>query len=131
MTLPKAIARANRIGINQVTRHFAGRVPPFAMLLHRGRRSGREYRTPIMTFRCGDTLIIALTYGPDTDWVRNLRVAGGGALLYRGERYELREPTVIDTARAAPCLPPLVRAALRVMRVGDFLQVRAAAERGA
>ena len=128
MTLPKAIARINRVGINQITRHFAGRVPPFAMLIHRGRRSGREYRTPIMTFRCGDRLIIVLTYGPDTDWVRNLCKAGGGELIYRGRSYELREPTWIDSGRAAPCLPPIVRIALRVMRVGDFLQTRATAK---
>lgn len=128
MTLPNVIARANRVGINRITRHVAGRVPPFAMLVHHGRRTGREYRTPIMTFRCGDTLIIALTYGPDTDWVRNLRVAGGGELIYRDRSYELREPTLIDTARAAPCLPPIVRIALRMMRVGDFLQTRATAK---
>ena len=48
MTLPAAIARLNRIGINRLTRRMAGRVPPFALIEHTGRRSGTRYQTPIM-----------------------------------------------------------------------------------
>lgn len=126
MRLPRAVARLNRYGINQITRHFAGRVPPFAMLVHRGRRSGREYRTPIMAFPCDGGFVIALTYGRGTDWERNMQAAGGGELIYGGRRYLLGAPGPIEVDRAGRCLPAIVRAALRLMRVDAYLHCPAA-----
>ncbi|HWK81167.1 MAG TPA: nitroreductase/quinone reductase family protein, partial [Thermomicrobiales bacterium] len=63
MPLPRAIARANRNGLNRLTRRFAGRIPPFVLLTHTGRRSGAAYSVPLMAFRHGDAFVIALTYG--------------------------------------------------------------------
>ena len=33
-----------------------------------------------MAFRDGPTVTIALTYGPDVDWLRNVRAAGGARM---------------------------------------------------
>jgi deazaflavin-dependent oxidoreductase (nitroreductase family) len=124
MTMPKAVARFARDVINPVTRHFAGRMPPFAIVRHVGRWSGREYRTPIMVFRSPDGLVIALTYGPGTDWVRNVFVAGEATIEYGGRDVAVDAPRLANTAEAQRWLPWPVRIALRVMRVGDFLVVR-------
>jgi hypothetical protein len=59
---PKSVARFNRAVTNRVTRLFAGQVPGFGIIIHRGRRSGRVYRTPINLFRIPDGFLIALTY---------------------------------------------------------------------
>jgi hypothetical protein len=40
--------------INPVTRPVATRLPSFGILTHRGRKSGRLYRTPMNVFRRGD-----------------------------------------------------------------------------
>jgi deazaflavin-dependent oxidoreductase (nitroreductase family) len=121
----RTIARFNRVGTNRLTHHFAGRVAPFAILVHRGRRSGRAYRTPIMAFPCEDGFLIALTYGRGTDWERNVRAAGGGDLIYRGTRSRISGAVPIHTDRAVPCLPGIVRAMLRLTRVDDYLQFHA------
>lgn len=123
MPLTRGIARLNRVGINRVTRRVARWLPPFALLIHRGRRSGREYRTPIIAFPCHEGFVIALTYGTGTDWERNVRAAGSAELVYRRRRYTLGEPVLVGADRAGPCLPWVVRAALRLMRVDEFLQL--------
>jgi deazaflavin-dependent oxidoreductase (nitroreductase family) len=72
MPIPMAIARFNRTVTNRITSRFAGRIPPFVMLEHRGRKSGKRYRTPLMLFHQGPYVLIVLTYGERTDWLRNL-----------------------------------------------------------
>src|SRR5438128_2213302 len=57
---------------------------PFAVIRHVGRRSGKPYETTIMIWPMGDGFVIALTYGPEVDWYRNLRASGHGTLLWRG-----------------------------------------------
>jgi len=52
--------------------------PIFAIVEHRGRKTGRVYRTPVAARRSGDGFIIALAFGAQVDWYRNLVAAGGG-----------------------------------------------------
>jgi deazaflavin-dependent oxidoreductase (nitroreductase family) len=124
MPLSMRIARVNRIGVNRITRRFAGRFPPFAVVRHRGRRSGRQYETPMMAFRRGDSFVLALTYGAKTDWLQNLIAAGGGELEYGGSRIPIDSPELAGWEIGRE-LPALVQFALHVIRVEDFLVVRA------
>nr|WP_239000993.1 nitroreductase family deazaflavin-dependent oxidoreductase [Jiangella asiatica] len=95
-------------------------MPGFGMLTHRGRSSGRVYRIPIMVFRVDSGFAIALTYGADTDWVKNVLAAGGCELQTRLRRYHLVEPRLVhDEDRAA--MPVGVRQILALQRVDDFL----------
>ena len=48
------VRRANRHVANPVLGPFAQRLPGFAVLLHVGRRSGRQYRTPVNLFVAAD-----------------------------------------------------------------------------
>jgi deazaflavin-dependent oxidoreductase (nitroreductase family) len=124
MPLPSRLARFNRRVTNPVTRRFAGRVPPFAIVVHRGRTSGKEYRTPIMAFRSPGGFAIALTYGPKTDWVRNITAAGTARLIYRRQQVPISEPRLVHTEEVRRLLPAPVRFVLRLARVDDFLLVR-------
>lgn len=120
MPLPQALARANRKVTNRIARRFAGRLPPFAMIEHVGRKSGKMYRTPIMIFRSGAIFAIALTYGPDTEWVRNVRQAGTCELEYGGRHLTLIEPRIAPLAEA-PHIPLPVRLVLKSIRVDYVL----------
>jgi hypothetical protein len=84
MPIPRVVGRWNKAGLNRLTRQVAPWVPGFGVIVHRGRRTGRRYRTPVNVFPAGDQYVIALTYGPDTDWVKNVLAAGGCTLLTRG-----------------------------------------------
>ena len=120
MPLPMTIARLNRRGVNRLARRFAGRLPPFALLEHVGRSSGTRYQTPIMVFRREGDFVIALTYGPKTDWVRNVLAVGSARLVYGGRDIVLDAPRLAGWEIGRE-LPAVVRLALRVFRVRDFL----------
>jgi len=125
MPIPYAVARLNRVGLNRVMRHVAPYVPGHAVVVHRGRRSGREYRTPVLVFPHGDRYVFALTYGRGTDWEKNVRAAGAFELLVRGRRIHLTDPHVYrDEARTD--VSPLVRPAITLLGVTDFLAARRA-----
>ncbi len=121
MPLPPALGRFNRRVTNRVTRTFAGRLPGFAIVVHRGRVSGREYRTPVNAFqRPGGHYAVMLTYGPDTQWVQNVLAQGGCTLEIRGRRVELGNPRVVhDPARRSAPAP--VRVVLRLINADQFL----------
>ena len=120
MVIPKRVALFNRVVTNRITGHVAGRLPGFGIVLHRGRRSGHPYRTPINVLRGGDGYVAALTYGPDTDWVKNVLAAGGCELEVRRQRVRLTDPRVVhDETRSA--VPPGVRQLLGMLGVTDFL----------
>ena len=123
MPVPASMTKVNRRIINPVTSKFAGRIPPFSMLDHIGRTSRKHYRTPIMAFRSGNDFIIALTYGPSTDWVRNVIAAGGCTIEYRRNRIELIDPELLQGDPATLPFPWVVQQALRVMKVTNFLSL--------
>lgn len=124
MPLPRQVAKFNRIAANPVIGLFAGRIPPLALIAHRGRRSGRRYRTPVVGWFAGDEFIVPLTYGPDTDWVRNVRSAGEGRLIRRGRIYRIDAPTIGQGIRRAPGIPRLIRRLLPVIKVDHYLRLR-------
>jgi deazaflavin-dependent oxidoreductase (nitroreductase family) len=129
MPAPRWLARANRIGLNRVVKYIAPLLPGFGVVIHRGRRSGREFRTPINLFRRRDGFVVALTYGSDSDWVKNVVAAGGCEVITRRRRYRLTDPQLyVDEDRSEmPKVPP-VRYILGLVGVSEFLHLRVAAE---
>ena len=101
--------QVNRVFTNHVFGTFAWLVPPFAVVRHVGRRSGRIYRTPVVAFRSGAGFVIPMTYGRDVDWARNLVSARGGELERVGRRVALRNPRIVGFDQAADRLPAAAR----------------------
>jgi deazaflavin-dependent oxidoreductase (nitroreductase family) len=123
MVAPRWLARANRHGLNKVTGRFADRLPGFGVVTHTGRKSGRRYRTPVNLFRTAHGYQVALTYGPDSDWVRNVLAAGGCEITTRGRTEQLTDPELRhDPSRAG--MPTPVRTVLGVVGAEDFLHLR-------
>jgi hypothetical protein len=50
----------------------------YSIVNHVGRTSGRHFRNPVSAFPLGDGYVIAVLYGLESQWVRNvlLRAAG-------------------------------------------------------
>ena len=111
--------------VNPVTRLVAGRLPGFAIVTHRGRRSGQVHRTPMNVFRDGNDWIFALTYGSDVHWVQNVLAAGEAEIEVGGRIVRLVEPSLfVDERRRL--MPQPVRFFLGLMRVTEFLRMRPA-----
>jgi deazaflavin-dependent oxidoreductase (nitroreductase family) len=106
MEFPQGLARFNRHVTNPIQRMWAGWLPPFAIVEHVGRRSGKPYRTPVNAFYTSvdgkPGVAIVLTYGPDRDWLKNLRAAGGGKMRRNAKSFGIAEPRVVPKAEAAP-----------------------------
>jgi len=105
MRFPQRLARFNRHITNPIQRMWAGWLPPFAIVEHVGRRSGKPYRTPVNAFyttvdgRVG--VAIPLAYGPDRDWLKNLKAAGGAQVRRNSTTFGVADPRVVTKAEAA------------------------------
>jgi deazaflavin-dependent oxidoreductase (nitroreductase family) len=103
--------------LNPVMMTMAGRrhVRMAAQVRHVGRKSGRRYVTPVAAQRTGDTFVVPLTFGNQSDWSRNVLAAGGGTIRLNGVDFRVHQPELADRAEAKS----LVRAAFNpVMRAG-------------
>ena len=118
MELSRGVARFNTLVNNRLQGLYAWLVPPWAVLLHEGRRSGRAYRTPLLAFKRDETLIIALLYGEESQWLRNLIAAGGGRFVRKGRTFELGTPRVVKTEEAVE-LERLSAPARRYCKLAD------------
>ena len=119
MPLPRALARFNRVVVNRLLRPLATVLPHFGVVVHRGRVSGREYQTLVNWWRDEETAIVALTFGSDVDWLKNLSAAGGGAIVNRRRTYSLGMPEVIGP-EGRRRMPGAVRVMLDSIGVDQF-----------
>jgi deazaflavin-dependent oxidoreductase (nitroreductase family) len=124
LPLPRKLARFNRRVTNRLTRRIAPWAPGFAIVRHVGRRSGRVYRTPVNVFRDDGRYVFALTYGKESDWVRNVLASGGCEIETRRRTIALRSPELFtDPTRES--VPRPVRWILGLLGVDDFLALTA------
>jgi deazaflavin-dependent oxidoreductase (nitroreductase family) len=77
------------------------------LLTVQGRKTGREYSTPVDVMDHDGSLWLVAAYGV-TSWVKNLRTAGS-AMLSRGRRSERFSATEVDGAEAIPVLRQYMR----------------------
>lgn len=117
--------------LNPVMRKLAGRrhMPMAAEIRHVGRRSGRPYVTPAGARLTGDTFVIPLTFGNQSDWSRNVRAAGATIRL-EGTEYRAVQPELADRDQAAPVVRaafgPVERAMFRMLGIRQYLLLRRA-----
>ena len=121
MPLPRWLARFNRRFTNRFFRLFAGRLPPWVIMQHRGRRSGRTYEVPLAAFRIDGGFVFALTYGSGADWVRNVLAAGECEIVRGGAVHSLSNPRLIPAAEGLGFTNRAVQLVLRVIHCDEFL----------
>ena len=101
-----------------------------ARITHTGRRSGRRYVTPVSARLAGDTFIIPLTFGSQSDWSRNVRSAGGCEIRFNGADYRAVRPELADGEQVRDVIhaafSPLERIMLRMLGIRQFLLLKLA-----
>ncbi|WP_299571521.1 nitroreductase family deazaflavin-dependent oxidoreductase [uncultured Williamsia sp.] len=98
MQVPRRVATVNKHVTNRIQGLWAWLVPPWAVVHHTGRTSGRAYRTPVVGFSTPQGFAIPLLYGPQTQWAKNLLAAGGGEVQQGGRRRALIGPRVVPAS---------------------------------
>ena len=136
MPLPGWLARFNRSVTNHATRPLMGVLRSGAVVVHCGRRSGHEYRTPVLAFedasedgnrgdgQDGRGFVIALTYGDQVDWLKNVMAAGGCRLEVHGNFADLVDPVLVHGPKALAAMPGRIRWVLGRLGVTDTVRLR-------
>ena len=94
-----------------------------SVVAHVGRRSGRPHETPVGVTEVDGHLLVMLPYGPGTDWVRNVRAAGGAVVRHRGRRIAVTGPEVVPVGEVRAALGAGDRWAARVFGIREVLRL--------
>jgi hypothetical protein len=114
VTAPLARACAGRRGF-----------PLWAVVHHRGRRSGRALAVPVAVLAKPDAFLVTLPWGPGTNWARNVLTAGEAVIRWKGVDHRVDRPEVVDRAGARPFFGPVTWWVVeRVMGAQAFLVLR-------
>jgi deazaflavin-dependent oxidoreductase (nitroreductase family) len=122
-----AVRRMNRSVTNPRVMRTAGSVgTQTSVINHVGRKSGRPYATPVDAVPTRTGFLIALPYGAQADWLRNVLAAGSATVVVNGERIDVDRPTVVATADVAALIPNRTMRTLRLFGVNDCLHLERA-----
>jgi deazaflavin-dependent oxidoreductase (nitroreductase family) len=92
-------------------------------LEHRGRKTGKLYRITILAFRKEQVITLALTYGPDVDWLKNVRADGGCTLRLRRKRLRLGPVRDISSSLGMSRMPAIVQMILPLSGTREFVEL--------
>jgi len=107
-----------------LARRLAGRrgFPLWAVVHHRGRVSGRELSVPVAVRATPEVFVIALPWGPGTNWVRNVLAADGCDVRWKGRDHVVTRPVIADEDDVRPYYGPVTGVvARRVLKPGGYL----------
>jgi len=122
--LLNALRASNRHLLNPVMLRLAGHKHWYAAAIrHTGRRSGKQYSTPVVAERVPDGFVIPLPYGTRVDWLQNILAAGQATVAVDGESYDVAQPEIVDAAAALPLLSERRRRTFQRVGIEQFLKV--------
>jgi len=132
--VPETSARGPRFGglllrasraTNRLALTLAGKRwnPLFSIVRHIGRRSGRTYETPVAARRVDGGFVVALAFGSDAQWHRNLIAAAGGVIRWRGVDYVVGAPEPIEVDAAVATFNAIQRAGLRAADIDGYIRL--------
>lgn len=98
LKLPRRVARFNKVITNPLQSRYAWLLPPWAIICHRGRRTGRLYRTPVNAYRWRRVLMVVVLYGEESDWVQNV-LSGRAQVVRMARTYSLSNARLVDPRR--------------------------------
>jgi deazaflavin-dependent oxidoreductase (nitroreductase family) len=108
MLFPAWVDRLQIKYMNPAVKRVARFLPTFAVIKHRGRKSGRSYETVVNAYRKRRVLAILLGHG-NADWVKNVVAAGEADVRLFGRDLHVTNPRVVPAGADAEGLPLIAR----------------------
>jgi deazaflavin-dependent oxidoreductase (nitroreductase family) len=112
--MPAWLPAFNQRVTNRIQGIYAPYVPPLAVVVHVGRRTGRVFTTPVLAQLYAGKVAIPLPYSAEAQWVKNLQAAGSGEMIRRGKRFGFTQPRIVSDPSAETLPPIIARAAERM-----------------
>ncbi|MCF4122868.1 hypothetical protein L1785_17970 [Antribacter sp. KLBMP9083] len=133
MAAPEMIVRAAK-RFNPYALKMSSHLPPWATVHHVGRRSGKQYATPVVAFaaRAVGTpdiqVLTPLPWGATTDWTQNVLAAGSYRMTRDGVDYRVDRLRLVDKDEADPLLATAQRTLLSLIGVEEYVAGRLSRE---
>jgi deazaflavin-dependent oxidoreductase (nitroreductase family) len=108
MLFPAWVDRLQIRYMNPAVRRIARFLPTFAVIKHRGRKSGRSYETVVNAYRKRNVLAILMGHG-NADWVKNVVAAGEADVRLFGRDLHVTNARVVPAGADAEGLPWIAR----------------------
>ena len=118
--------------IRVFNKHFFNRITlwlskrgkgPYSVITHKGRRTGRIYKTPVLATFVDDFIFIPLSYGDHVDWLRNVLAYDSCKILWKSKEITAIDPEVIEAGIAISFLPEDRRELFQRFEVDKFLRM--------
>ena len=119
MPVPKFMGKVNRRVFNPMEIR-RGKRP---VLIHRGRRSGQTFLTPLDAHEVDGGYVFIIMYGSDSDWVRNILASGEATLRIGGKEIGLISPRIIGPDEAWSLIEDGTRPPAGFLNVTEFLRM--------
>jgi deazaflavin-dependent oxidoreductase (nitroreductase family) len=120
------VARRFHHGLgNRLQMRSAGTTGSSASVVkHHGRRTGTSYETPVWAASTEDGFVIAIVYGSNTDWLKNVLASGAAAIVHEGDTYPVDRPEIVPMESARAYFPKMTQLIHRRIRIDRCLRVR-------
>jgi deazaflavin-dependent oxidoreductase (nitroreductase family) len=119
-----AVRAVNKACWNPQAMKQAGRPgQSVSIVRHVGRTSGRAYETPVGAQPTGDGFVVALTYGLQADWTKNVLAAGSATIVHDGAEHPVVDPEVVPIDRYLDAFSPSDQKGFRLFGIRECLHL--------
>lgn len=131
MDIGRRLSRRFRIllkyTLNPLTLRLArAGIGPLSIVRHVGRRSGKQYDTPLLLVPIAGGFVAELTYGPNVDWFQNVLAAGQCTIVHGSRQILVDRIEPMDTDAGRQAFPLAARILLSLLRRRDYVRMYAA-----
>lgn len=99
-----------------------------SLLMHVGRKSGREYRNPVAAYPLNDGFVIPIMFGPASNWVQNIMAADCFTLRTKGRDVLLGSAEILPFEEVRGAFPGWLQVAIRMGKRDQFVWARRVAD---
>ncbi len=113
----------NKYFFNRLILKFAGSsFGFFAKVHHTGRKSGKQFQTPIIAVPFEKGFMVALTYGREVDWYKNIQSMSAFDLEWCGNKYKIYKIISVNSKPAKVNFPFILRVVLYLLKTKYFVK---------
>ncbi len=124
-----AVRRTNRATFNRHAMKTAGTPGAWASVIrHVGRKTGDVHQTPVQAVASDDGFVIALPYGTQSDWLKNVLASGSATIINEGETYRVVHPEIVPASLVARYFPAKDQRSHRLFHLEHCLRVQRAGD---